>query len=472
MTNETNKQAPKFEDLTPEQKAQVCFMNAAKRHKENKLDDALALYAQAVAYHPMMADAFNNMAVALRRKNHFEAALACYRRSLDIRDAHAGTYSNMGNVLNDLDLIDDAIAAHSMAVKLSPDDLLYQYNKALVLRDAGKFEEAITLFNQILAKDPHYKDCPWDRALTYLLAGDFKKGFAEYDARWSLEKSPPRKFDQPQWDGSPLVGRTLYIHREQGFGDALQFVRLVSLIKKYFGGIIILECQPELVTLFERVEGIDQLVPFGQKVPPFDVWIPLMSLARLLKIDQDHIGGSVPYLYPSDENRFRIRPSPKGGLNIGVVWAGSPTHQNDRRRSVKVEYFLPLVSHHDVTLFSLQKGPRAEDIILTGAQGLIVDAGKEIKDFNDTASLVSSMDLIISVDTSVVHLAAGMGKPVWLLLPYTPDWRWMWGREDSPWYPSLKIFRQEKAGDWEGVFKKVYLALEDKLLAQKIESEM
>lgn len=463
MAENTGKPAPKFEDLTPENKAQVCFMKAAKLHKENKLDEALTLYGQAVAFNPLMADAFNNMAVALRKQKHYGAALACYKRSIAIRDGHAGTYSNMGNVLNDLDLVDEAIVAHSKAVELDPENLLYLYNKALVLRDAGKLEAAIGLFDQVLEANPNYKDCPWDRALTYLMAGDFKTGFAEYDSRWSLEKSPPRKFKQAQWDGSPLSGRTLFIHREQGFGDAMQFIRLVSAVKKFYGGSVVLECQPELITLFEKVEGIDQLVPFGQRPPDFDVWIPLMSLARILKIDQDSIPGIVPYLHPRKENRFRIRPSPIGGLNIGMVWAGSPTHQNDRRRSVNVEKFLPLMAHQGVTLFSLQKGDRSKDITLKGARGLIVDAGHEIKNFADTASLISQLDLVISVDTSVVHLACAMGKPVWLLLPYTPDWRWMLERDDSPWYPSLRIFRQEKPGDWEGVFERVYLALKEKL---------
>jgi len=465
MNENTGKPAPNFEDLTPEDKAQVCFLKAAKLHKGNKLSEALTLYGQAVAFNPLMADAFNNMAVALRKQTHFGAALACYKRSISIRKGHAGTYSNMGNVLNDLDQVDEAIAAHSKAVELDPENLLYQYNKALVLRDAGKLDAAIALFDQVLESDPNYKDCPWDRALTYLMAGNFKTGFSEYDTRWSLEKSPPRNFVEPQWDGDPLRTRTLFIHREQGFGDAMQFIRLVSVIKKFYGGTIILECQPELISLFEQVEGIDQLVPFGQRPPRFDVWIPLMSLARILKIDQDSIPGAIPYLYPRKENRFRIRPSPEGGLNIGMVWAGSPTHQNDRRRSVNVDKFLPLMAHQGVTLFSLQKGERSKDIALIGGQGLIIDAGQEIKSFADTASLIAQLDLVISVDTSVVHLASAMGKPVWLLLPYTPDWRWMLERDDSPWYPSLRIFRQEKPGDWDGVFDKVYLALNEKLTA-------
>lgn len=463
MSDKIGKPEVKFEDLPPEEKAKVCFMKAARLHKEDKLEEAVSLYGRAVAFDPVMADSYNNMAVALRKLTHFDAALACYQRSISIRDDHAGTYSNMGNVLNDLDRVEDSICAQSKAIDLDPNNLLYIYNKALVLRDAGRSMEAITLFDEVLAKDPEYKDCVWDRALTHLMAGDFKKGFAEYDARWSLAKSPPRSFEQPQWAGDPLGTRRLFIHREQGFGDALQFVRLVSQVKKNYGGTLILECQPELLSLFEDMEGIDEFVPFGNPLPDFDVWIPLMSLAHILKVDEDNIPGVVPYLSAKKTTRFRLRPAPQGGLNIGVVWAGSPTHQNDRRRSVELGRFLSMMGHKGVTLFSLQKGPARKEIKAQGAQGMIVDVGQQLQNFSDTAAIIDQLDLVISVDTSVVHLAGSMGKPVWLLLPFTPDWRWMHDRDDSPWYPTMQIYRQAEAGNWAEVFEKVYEALAQKL---------
>jgi len=463
MTEPREKPKPDFNALSPEQKGQVCFVKATQFHKEGKLEDSLKLYGQAVAFNPNQPDAYNNMAVALRKLTKFEAALACYERSLCLRNDHAGTYSNMGNVLNDLDLVDASIIAHTKAVELEPTNLLYLYNKGLVFRDAGKTAEAIDIFNQVLENDPDYKDCRWDRTLTYLVSGDFKNGFGDYDSRWLLEKSPPRSFSKPQWAGDALQGRKLYIHREQGFGDALQFIRLLPSIKKRFGGTIYLESQPELINLFLGIEGIDHHVPFGTPPPDFDVWIPLMSLGRILSVDEDNIPGDVPYLKAPETTRFRVRKAGENGLNIGITWGGSPTHQNDRRRSVSVEKFLPLFGHENVTLFSLQKGERTKELESTGAHPLIVDAGKEIKDFSDTAGLLDQLDLMITVDTSVAHLAGALGKPVWLLLPFTPDWRWMLDREDSPWYPQMRIFRQDTAGDWESVFKKVYAALDEKL---------
>jgi len=445
------------------QKGQVCFQNAVQLHQQGKIDEALNFYSQAVAYYPHQPDAYNNMAVALRKLKHFSAALACYQRSLELRSDHAGTYSNMGNVLNDLDRIEESLAAHTKAIELDPDNLLYVYNKALVLRDVGRPNEAIPLFDHVLEQDPGYKDCRWDRALTYLMAGDFKNGFADYDARWDLEHSPPRQFAQHRWEGGSLSGKTLFIHREQGFGDALQFVRLIPAIKKRFGGTIILESQPELIRLFQDLEGVDQHVAFGTKPPAFDVWIPLMSLGKVLQLEEDNIPGEIPYIPAPENKRFRVRPAQDGGLNIAITWGGSPTHKNDRRRSAHVERFLPLLAHKNNTIFSLQKGDRSKELDECGARPLIIDAAREIKDFYDSADLISQMDLIITVDTSVAHLAGAMGKPVWLLLPYTPDWRWMLKREDSPWYPQMRLFRQKSAGDWDNVFKKVYQAMADKL---------
>lgn len=454
---------PPFDSLSPPDKAKVCFFKAAELHKNNQLEQALKLYAQAVAYNPDFPDAYTNMAVALRKQKHFAAALACYQRSLTLRPDHSGTYSNMGNVLNDLDRISEALDAHAKAVELEPDNLLYLYNKALAHRDALNLDTAIALFNEVLQKNPAYRNCRWDRALTYLMKGDFETGFAEYDSRWELEKSPPRPFSEPRWNGGGLGKRRLFIHREQGFGDAIQFARLLPALKKRYGGTLILECQPELVSLFIGLEGVDHVHPFGQPLPQFDTWIPLMSLAHILKIDEDNIPGEVPYLSGPAESRFHIRPAPENGLNIALAWAGSPTHQNDRRRSAGLSKFLSLGAFNGVTLFSLQKGPCETDLKAEGGEALIINAAAEVKDFSDTAAIVEQMDLIISVDTSLVHLAGALGKEVWCLLPYTPDWRWMVDRTDSPWYPTLRLFRQETPGDWDGVFDAVIAALQEKL---------
>ena len=256
----------------------------------------------------------------------------------------------------------------------------------------------------------------------------------------------------------------MFIHREQGFGDAIQFARLIPAIKEKFGGTILLETPPELMRLFQQIDGVDQLVPSGKPPPVFDYWVPLMSLGHILHIREDNIPGKTPYLHKPEDHPLRLHPAPKGGMNIGIVWAGSPTHQNDRRRSVPLDLFLPLANDVDTRLFSLQKGPACKELITTGANCIIVDAGKDLKDFTDSAALIDQLDLVITVDTSVAHLAGAMGKEVWVLLPFTPDWRWMWHRTDSPWYPDMRLFRQDHPGDWEGSFKKLYRALDEKRL--------
>lgn len=460
----TTPPAIEFNKLPPEEKAQLLFQKAVRLHQSNKLDEALKYYAQCTQLDATFADAYNNMAVALRKLGRFNAALTCYKRSLAIRPDHGATYSNMGNVLNDLDRLEEALGAHTKAIELMPDELLYLYNAALVLRDAGQCTNAIALFNKILNIDPDYKNCRWDRALTYLMSGDFKTGFAEYDARWSLDRSPPRTFTQPRWTGEALTDCTLFIHREQGFGDAIQFARLLPIIKEKFGGTIILETPPELMRLFEQMDAVDQLIPSGQVPPVFDFWVPLMSLGHILHIREDCIPGTPPYLHKPDKHPLHLRPAPKGGMNIGIVWAGSPTHQNDRRRSVALDLFLPLANDTGTTLISLQKGPACKDLTTTGANCVVLDADKDLKDFADSAALIDQLDLVVTVDTSVAHLAGAMGKEVWVLLPFTPDWRWMWHRTDSPWYPDMRLFRQDHPGDWEGCFRKLYRALDEKRL--------
>lgn len=462
-----NKPLTDYSTLHPQEKAQVLFQKAIRLHQAAKLDEALKYYTQVIHFDPTFADAYNNMAVALRKQGRFDVALTCYKRSLSYRPDHAATYSNMGNVLNDLDRLEESIAAHSKAVELRPDEVLYLYNAGLVLRDAGKCTEAIAYFDKVLNLDPDYKNCRWDRALTYLLDGQFEKGFADYDARWKLDRSPPRTFPHPRWNGEALNGKTLFIHREQGFGDAIQFVRLIVEIKHKFNPTIILECQPELIDLFQQIDAIDQLIPSGQMPPAFDFWIPFMSLGHILQLNETTIPRQVPYLHAGNTTRTPLPEVSRHDLNIGIVWAGSPTHQNDRRRTTTIERFLPLANQGNTSLYSLQKGPAHTQLENTGATCLILDVGKDLKTFADSAAMIDQLDLIISVDTSVAHLAGAMGKEVWLLLPYTPDWRWMWRRTDSPWYPTMRLFRQDQPGDWDSCFRKVYRALEDKRLRMK-----
>ena len=442
-----------------EREALRIFTLAADLHRQGRLEDAVLGYGRALSLNPRMADAYNNLGVALRAQKKFRAAAAAYHRSLAYRPDNAGVYSNLGNALRDANLMDESIAAHRRAVELTGGSVESRYNLALALRDAGDLERAMAGFDEVLSLQPDHIDCHWDRALALLVTGDLKWGFEEYEWRWKLDRSPPRQYPQPRWDGTALKGRTLLVHQEQGFGDMLQFVRYLPILKaSYPNSTVILECQPELARLFSGLRGADRVVVQGGTLPPFDVHIPLLSLPRIFSTTLETIPAQVPYLAPPEMHSILV-PGPADQLKVGLVWAGKPSHRNDRNRSVSFERFLPLLGVGDVSFFSLQKGEPARDREAMACDALIGDLGGRFQDFADTAAAIAQLDLVIGVDTAVVHLAGALGKPAWVLVPFSPDWRWLLDRVDSPWYPSLRLFRQSRPGEWDDVFVRVREAL-------------
>ncbi|MEO5335909.1 MAG: tetratricopeptide repeat protein [Magnetospirillum sp. WYHS-4] len=442
-----------------EREALRLFTLAADLHRQGRLDDAIKGYARALALDPRMADAYNNLGVALRSQKKFGAAVAAYRRSLTYRPDNPGVYSNLGNALRDANRMEESVAAHRRAVELADGSVEAVYNLALAQRDAGDLAAAMRGFEDVLRRQPDHVDCHWDRALGFLVTGDLKRGFEEYEWRWKLDRSPPRQFPQPAWDGSALKGRSLLVHQEQGFGDMIQFVRYLPILKRsHPDSTVILECQPELARLFSGVPGADRVVVQGGSLPPFDVHIPLLSLARVFSTSLETVPASIPYLRAPEMHSVHL-PAPPDQLKVGLAWAGKPSHRNDRNRSVSFERFLPLLEVADVFFFSLQKGESAADLDRLCTEALIMDIGPRMQDFADTAAALQQLDLLIGVDTSVVHLAGALGRPAWVLLPYSPDWRWLLDRADNPWYPSLRLFRQNHPGQWDDVFLKVRDAL-------------
>jgi len=292
-----------------------------------------------------------------------------------------------------------------------------------------------------------------------LVRGDFLQGWEEYEWRWKTKDAafPERNFAQPQWDGSPLEGRTLLLHAEQGLGDAIQFIRYLPLVAQN-GGNIVLECQPELQRLFQRMAPDLPVLAMGQALPAFDVHCPLMSLSRVFSTDLGNIPQTVPYLH-ADAAEAALWGERLAGLGsslkVALVWAGNPTNKNDRKRSLKLASLAPLAEVPGVRFISLQKGDATAEARTLPAGVALIDVAEDLKDFADTAALLANLDLVISVDTAVVHLAGAMGRPVWTLLPFAPDWRWLLGRADSPWYPTMRLFRQPAIGDWDAVIAEV-----------------
>jgi hypothetical protein len=295
-----------------------------------------------------------------------------------------------------------------------------------------------------------------------LREGEYLQGWQEYE--WRLQRKDltvqARRFTEPLWDGTPLHGATILSRAEQGFGDALQLVRYVPQLLA-FGGEVIIECHPQLVSLFMEIPGVKAVYPFGGELPHFDCQLPMFSLPRVFQTTIATIPQKVPYLnVPPDRRRHWSQSIPsEEWFKVGLVWAGSRQHRNDACRSLSLAALQPLLQIEGISCYSLQLGPAREELSAAAYAGKVVDLTDGIKDFADTAALVEQLDLVISVDTAVAHLAGALGKPVWILLPYASDWRWLRERDDSPWYPTARLFRQASPGGWDEPIGRVVKAL-------------
>jgi FkbM family methyltransferase len=435
------------------------FIRGLELHRAEQLDQALKHYAKAAALDPGHAMAWNNMGVLLRKQGKRKPALACYRRAVALAEADASNHSNLGNVLRDLGRLEEAERHGARAVALAPDNAGTHHNHGLILQDLGRHTEAIAEFDIAIRIDPRNAGYRWDRALNLLMAGDLARGFAEYEVRWKLPHNPAPTIAPAEWTGESLEGKTILLWSEQGFGDTLQFIRYAPMVKARGATKVLLLAQPPLARLLSGAPGVDQVVTEGAPRPQFDCHSPLLSLPRLFGTTIETIPAECPYLKAPAPAASLPRP-PGARLMVGICWAGKPTHKNDHNRSAGIEPFLALMDDPKIAFYSLQKGPRAADLVTSGAAALVEDLSPRIEDFADTARLMRQLDLVITVDTAVAHLAGALGIPVWVAIPATIDWRWMRERNDSPWYPSMRLFRQERSGDWAAPFAEMKAALE------------
>ncbi|MGA2660601.1 MAG: tetratricopeptide repeat-containing glycosyltransferase family protein [Verrucomicrobiota bacterium] len=426
-----------------------------------QVEEAIACYRQAVGSRPDFAMAWSNLGVACRDAGRIREALDCFHQALRLRPGAPDALNNLGNALRDQLDHGRAIACFQEALRQSPADAEIHLNLGNAWRENGNPAEAAKSFGRAIQLRPDFPEAHWDLAFALLLQGDFLRGFEEYEWRWRRARFAPRQFAFPAWRGEDPRGRTLLVYAEQGAGDAIQFVRLVTALAAR-GARLVLECPASLVALFESVEGADRVIARGESLPGVDWHVPLLSLPHLLRVTLDTLPAKTPYLRPPSGREARL-PAPPGSqtpqLKAGLIWRGNPEHKNDRHRSIPAKLLEPLLDVPGVAFYSLQVGASPDEPLPGPPLDRLIDLRAMIHDFGDTAVLMKQLDLVISVDTSTVHLAGALGQPAWLLLPCAPDWRWLLGRNDSPWYPSLRLFRQPLPGDWASVVREVRAAL-------------
>jgi tetratricopeptide (TPR) repeat protein len=463
--------------------------------QQEKLEPGIALYRQALAIRPDHRQTRENLSLALckqakrlvdeattnlslminfsanpgpthlmlgsiyQEQGALEQALSHYQQALAANPTDANILNRIGVVLQTQHKSQLAIHFHQRALENQPHNLDALNGMAKVLLDEGKVEEALDYVHQALEIQPDHLIARYNRALMLLTQGQFEAGFPEYEWRLQTAEFPPCPFRQPKWDGSDLNGKTLLLHAEQGLGDTIQFIRYAAIATQK-GGRVILTCHKPLMRLLSTVPGIDQITPMGTPLPAFDVYVPLLSLPGILGTRIDTVPAEVPYLHVPEVSfqlpSARINP-PR--LKVGLVWSGGNLYKHNQSRSFSLQVLEPLLAMPEIAFYSLQKGIPQIEITTLGWQDKIIDLNDRLTDMADTAAAIAQLDLVITVDTSVAHLAGALGKPVWVMLAQVPDWRWMQHRLDSPWYPTMRLFRQQQPGDWQGVMTEIVQAL-------------
>ncbi|HLK61642.1 MAG TPA: tetratricopeptide repeat protein [Chthonomonadaceae bacterium] len=451
--------APSPQPALPRNAAEREFDLGVVLLKEQQFVGAEARFRKAVALRPNYPDALNNLGFTLRMLGRLEESVDAYRRALELRADTPLVYDSLGISLQMLYRFTEAEAIYARALEIAPNDPIIHRNRGVLYLSQNRCEAAAQCFRQALTLQPDSAEAQMNLGITLLKQGQFEEGWAAYAARLKMQATVMDTL-APRWDGSPLEGRTILLYAEQGLGDAIQFVRYIPLVKAC-GGRVVLVCQAGLKRLFANLEGVEELVegtPTGAAtLPPFQVQASLLSLPEQLQTRLETIPSPVPYLHPETEKQrdWQHRLAAYPGFKVGIVWAGNPEFGNDRNRSCRLSDFTPHIGLPGVQLFSLQKDAAALQIANLPKPDTLTDLAPDLHDFTDTAAVIANLDLVISVDTSVAHLAGAMGAPVWTLLPFAPDWRWLLDRADTPWYPTMRLFRQPQPTDWASVFQQV-----------------
>ncbi len=427
---------------------------AAQAHRSGRLEEAISSYLRLLAVRPYHAELHNNLGVALRLVGKLDASVSHHRLSLAADPDNPALHSNLGNALRAANQLDEAVRHHFQSITLNRDYAEGFFNLALCLRDLGRLDEAVGCFGRALALNPDNRRARVELAIALLMRGELREGFAAYEARKRLPETPAPDFSQPAWDGGSIRGKRILLYPEHGLGDVLLFVRFARELKRR-GATVLVLCQALLKELLGTVDFIDQVVAEGETLPAFDLHASMVSLPHLCRPDFAAIAAEPPYLNAPADSRIKLGRQDKAKLRIGIYWAAMPGQPLDRQRSAPFAHFMALAGDPELLVFSLQGGVHQKDIQQFGAGGLVHDVGRGIFDFAEAATALSQLDLLVSIDAPIAHLAAAMGLKTWVLLPSAADWRWQLGSAEAPWYPSARLFRQPRPGDWEAVFASV-----------------
>jgi tetratricopeptide (TPR) repeat protein len=431
-------------------------------HELKRFAEALASHDRALALRPDYTEARYNRGNALHALKRFEEALADYERALALRPHYVEALANRGVTLHELKRFEAALESQDRALAVRPDYAEAFVNRGVTLHELKRFDEALASYDRALALRPDFAQAHYNEAICRMLTGDFDRGWQKLEWGWDTEqlKSLKRKFSQPLWLGSDeIAGKTILLHGVHGFGDTIQFCRYVPRVVER-GARVILEIQEPLCELMGTLPGAAQIVTRGKPLPDFDLHCPLLSLPLALGTRLATIPAQTPYLraFPQAVTDWNARLGPRP--RIGLAWSGRPEHNNDRNRSMRLGTLLSPLAGFEATYVSLQREVREDDASVLQDRSEILHFGEELKTYADTAALIANLDLVISVDTSVAHLAGALARPVWILLPFIPDWRWLLDREDSPWYPTARLFRQDETREWDNVMARVHAALD------------
>lgn len=428
---------------------------------EGRLAEAETHYRRSLALKPDQPKALNNLGAVLHMQGRLDLAVETYRRALELDPTLPQANQNLAAITRDAIAAENAIAGFLRRLQENPRDAQAHTDLGNVYRELGRHRQAIDSFGRAIVCEPRLAEAHFARSFELLLCGDYRDGFEEFEWRWRVKalNQPMPVFAQPLWNGSELAGGTVLLHSEQGFGDTLTFVRYAPLVAERCAAVL-LECQPQLKRLLAGTPGLSAVHGQGERLPPFDAHLPLMSLPHVFGTTLETIPWRGAYVRPpahAVQSVRRLIPTP--GPNIGLVWAGEARQWDDRKRSTTLAMLAPLKDAPGATFYSLQKGAGAAQAS-SPAEGMrLVDLAPHIGDFADTAALVAKLDLVISVDTSVAHLAGAMGVPVWVLVASSADWRYHLEGEASRWYPSMRLFRQQADGDWASAIARVAQAL-------------